>query len=110
MPPPRFRLRTLMIAVAVVALIMGVATKRERSLRFKLLAASHAAKEANFESLLRAMVTRNPLEERFHATADYLPQVIEYERILKKKYEHAATHPWVTVQPDPPRPYMLTLP
>src|ERR1700730_7617527 len=34
-------------------------------------------------------------------------QAVEYLARLKKKYEYAASHPWITVPPDPPEPEWL---
>jgi hypothetical protein len=59
---PRLRLRTLMIAVAVVALIMGIMTMRRRSERFRQWAAIHAPNEARFRRLRRvALLLRKSL-------------------------------------------------
>jgi len=98
MRPPRFRLRTLMVAVAVVAVMSGVGVRLgNRSLRFRNLADHHG------------------LEETRHVGRGYLPgpetvhievstPKSEHHARLREKYRRAAARPWLPVPLDPPEP------
>lgn len=111
MPLPRFRIRTLMIAVAVAALFAGagVGLLRRRS-AFQRRAAVYA-RAANEEGLVGMYI-----ERRYHwGPAEPEKPIIQahYRRsdhydALRAKYERAARRPWLPVPPDPPAPDWTT--
>lgn len=131
MPIPRFRVRTLMIAVAVVGLI-GAATGRFWQLRtlYSRRAAMHASKElwANTTGRWTRITApiqfsdesdrdgvwvppppRSPAEvrledERIEQQMRAADRECHYHAKMQKKYEYAAAHPWLPVPPDPPEP------
>ena len=45
--------------------------------------------------------------KRFHRQAIFEARMADYELELKRKYEYAASHPWIKVAPDPKSPPRL---
>jgi hypothetical protein len=99
---PRFRLRTMIIVVAIVGAPMGVLIERHR--RFHRLASFHAARggegvwaptriRANGSDLVKWRIAR---------------EVWHYD--LADKYREASLKPWLPVAPDPPEPPRPTAP
>jgi hypothetical protein len=78
-PHPRFTVRRLMVAVAIVALPIGL---WGRSMAFARIAREHAAREKDFADA----------------------RASSYHWNLAVKYERAAMYPWLPVAPDPPEP------
>jgi hypothetical protein len=109
---PRYRLRTLLIAVAVAALgigtIVGLARRRDSYLR---QAAHH--RELGSDAWMHA----SSIERRYLHWGPSEPERAEmaaYERrgdyhaALQAKYERAARYPWLPVEQDRPEPTELT--
>jgi hypothetical protein len=104
---PRYRLRTLPIAVAVAALgmgtIVGLARRRESYLR---RAAQHR-KLSNDARLYAIFIDRRlhwgPSEPERAEMAAYERRG-DYHAALQAKYERAARYPWLPVDPDRPEP------
>jgi hypothetical protein len=105
---PRYRLRTLLIAVAVAALgmgtIVGLARRRESYLR---QAAQH--RKLSSDARLYAM----SIDRRYLHWGPSEPEraeMVAYERrgddhaALQAKCERAARYPWLPVDPDRPEP------
>jgi hypothetical protein len=88
---PRFRLRTLMVAVAVAAVVLGLGA---RSLAFRQRA---ECCRTRFEPVCGEYRPETPAEiaEDRRRT---------YHAHLWAKYERAARYPWLPVWPDPPEP------
>jgi hypothetical protein len=101
MPLPRFRIRTLMIAVAVVAAALFVV---DVFLRLERRSAVFAAK-AGFHA---RMTRLHPTRAHWSDAAGYQYEAVigleAYHSHLFEKYAVAATHPWLPVPPDPPEP------
>jgi hypothetical protein len=92
MRPPRYRLRTLMLAVAIVAAAIDLVARRER---FRMKASRHtfqAHEGATVISLHRA-----GLSERLTPRG-------RWHRERAREFERAAARPWLPVAPDPPEP------
>lgn len=119
MPLPRFRLRTLMIVVAFVGVLLGVAFEvvRLRSLsreyEKRALAARGALRQRRLSaglSQVRWPAERDalPFQYGWHMAPLLPPDVarrhLAYWASLALKNERAAQHPWLPVAPDPPRP------
>lgn len=66
MRPPRFRVRTLMLAVAVVAVTIGAERSRRRWSLYRGRAAYHAARERAYRGHMAALETmdRDPANTR----------------------------------------------
>jgi hypothetical protein len=125
-PRLRLRVRTLLVLVALAALVSSAEAARRRRALFGRLAAYHARREwfyTGMEAYTRAdserraalwrrdYVHRHPdrpvphLSQRGDAGLLLdLARRIGYHDSLRRKYEHAAAHPWLSPAPDPPPP------
>ena len=91
-PLPRFRLRTLMVAVAIMGLACGGEAMRRRRAAFLARAEWHEGR-----SLDPGLI--------FTKEGDLLAaKPWAYHRDMAAKYEQAASRPWLPVPPDPPEP------
>ena len=104
-PRLRFTVQRMMIAVAVVAILFGMAAGLwRRHVSFKRLADKYAKKvddEAWKSSIIEHLRFRSEPERR--AEDEYL-RLAEYYDELKMKYERAAARPWLPVESDRPPP------
>jgi hypothetical protein len=114
LPRMRFRIRTLLILVAVVALVMGWQVRRERqrellrrSQSYGLLAQRYAEAEWLHEwaaSLGEHLIVTFG-DARGYRTVrlevSELKKVAEDEGRMRIKYERAAAAPWFRFEPDP---------
>ena len=85
---PRFRLRTLVVAVAGLAVAVAMASLSIRSAAYSQLAEYH-----------RVEAFRSSYPGALNGPAR-LARHLE----LHSKYERAARYPWLPVAPDPPPP------
>ena len=96
----RFSIRTLMILVAIAALIMAGAVLAKRSMDFRALAEEQADSEmASLEYVDDARGEHGDPQRVARGE-----QMAAYHRELKIKYERGARYPWLPVAPDPPEP------
>ena len=100
LPRVRLTVRRLMVAVAVVALCLTAWSywdrRDERYFEFAVKAMSHTTLAVAYETgrpigSLRERARVNPRKAAYHAA-------------LARKYEYAASRPWLPVLPDPPEP------
>jgi hypothetical protein len=110
MPLPRFRIRTLMIAVAVVAVALSSWSLRGESRRRRARAIRHV-QEAELASTLvgdyyagRVVFRDGMTPERAEELAARLERSIPFHAAMAEKWAEAADHPWLPVSPDPPPP------
>jgi hypothetical protein len=90
LPRPRFTVRRLMAAVAVVGLMLGSSTwLGRRAASFREAAISHRAQAQHAGGSL------SPITGKLWG---------RYNEAMADKYEQAARHPWLPVAPDPPEP------
>ena len=111
---PRFRIRTLMIAVAVVGIPLGWLTSRRSSFQRRSIEHFAALNEADRRKWMRyeALDADGPYTRMgyFEPASDSDPQVVRFDRLffyhaeLANKYQDAARYPWLPVAPDPPEP------
>ena len=114
MPRVRFTVRRMMIAVAIVAFLVGGGIE---AARFKRLRASHlddAAYHARREAEELRNVAQFDRGRREGATNANDRSIVlmerssrlrvEYHAQLKRKYLRAANRPWQSVTPDPKDP------
>jgi hypothetical protein len=94
---PRMTTRRWMVAVAVVALLLGGIVGVYRLRRWH----DGFVYRAQWHS--RIVVT---LRTRWRVAPNdpVPPRLIVYYRSLASKYQHAARYPWLPVEPDPPEP------
>jgi hypothetical protein len=80
---PRFRIRMLMIAVAMVAFGLATIVFYRRSQNFTSRAQDH---------------------EVAFVISCTTPEYVSFHSALAEKYRRAARYPWLPVEPDPPEP------
>ena len=101
---PKFRLRTLMISVAVLGIafggLAGLLRMGQRTQRLRAIARDHLQRSLVNRLTLEGSVAHGAAKtdtERYRARA-------EYHHALNLKYQYAASHPWLPVSSDPPEP------
>lgn len=96
LPRVRFTVRRMMVGVAIVALILVGSRIVWLRHRYRNLAQSYDVKEFALAFGVQ--------DERVSVESVRAWKKIEYYAALKRKYERAASRPWVPVPPDPPPP------
>jgi hypothetical protein len=99
---PRLRVRTLMLAVGVVALLVWGAMMGTRSYHYYRLARFYSFEERVWREN-GARDRGNPSLART-VEAVYGPQMVGYYAPLAEKYRRAMWRPWMSVAPDPHAP------
>ena len=93
---PRFRVRTLMVAVGLVALLLWGAMMGMRSYVYYKRASDFGAQERGWREI--AARADPPEWRQFHADC------VRYFAALSAKYRRAMWYPWLPVAPDPHAP------
>jgi hypothetical protein len=93
---PHFRVRTLMIAVGVVALLIWGAMMASQSYDYYSRAREYGAQERGWREI--ASRNRSPKQKQFHS------ECVQYFAQLAGKYRRAMWRPWMPVAPDPHAP------
>ena len=93
---PRFRIRTLMIAVAIVGGGSTLAVTWDLAQK-SILYRRRARMAADLEQVSQQAAQDSKEAEDLRRFAEYCGK-------LRMKYLHAASHPWESVPPDPPLP------
>jgi hypothetical protein len=110
---PRTTIWRWTVAVAVLGLMIGGRVRlKQRRDYFLLLAQSHqmevASSRARGEALKSRLgsTSRTSNEEimRLHRDYDRMRDRADHHAALAHKYEQAAGHPWLHIEPDPPEP------
>jgi hypothetical protein len=113
MPRVRFTVRTLMLGVALSAVVISLAVRREavrRASHYRILADRYADRELIAQELIReievALRTRPdyPCSELDLRSVREHQEYAAYYAALTAKFEQAARHPLSPVAPDPPPP------
>src|SRR4051794_41192025 len=94
MRPPSFRVRTLMIAVVMVAFLLWGGMMSSRSYKYYRLAREYGTNERGW----RSIASRHPEQAKFGS------ECAEYFSQLAGKYRRATWRPWLPVAPDPHAP------
>jgi len=89
---PRFTLRWLMVAVAVVGISLGLVLWMQRR------AAEFRKKALFYEGMTFTMIWRNDAPPPPELAHDL------WAGEMATKYRYAAAYPWWPVEPDPPEP------
>jgi hypothetical protein len=131
MPRVRFTVRRLIVAIAVIAILLGVGLQIRRTIHLSRRSAGFARRAVMYaedESVWRKAV-RDWIEhaERYRKLADQPDQrsdapmwrkraeycaetveqikaLVDFNASMKAKYNAAARRPWLDLEPDPPRP------
>jgi hypothetical protein len=116
---PRFRLRTLMIAVVVAALVLVAEVEFVRLRQIAHERRQKAAEFANTEKELRgiadgweacARAGRGPESYRqYHKFSMLYSLRADRFARLRRRHERAARSPWTHLTPDPPEPDLAYL-
>jgi hypothetical protein len=124
---PKMTTRRWMVAVAVVGISLTAARLVYLWRHYRALAAMHASKDVNYvrqaqgyerkrDWCVQQATIANEKSDSVRAntwergatssgaTARDLRQLAAFESRLKSKYERAAAHPWLPVEPDSPGP------
>jgi hypothetical protein len=96
MRSPHFRVRTLMLAVGVVAFLIWGAMMASRSFVYYQRAREYGETERGWREI--ADGHDDPGGHKFHL------ECVDYFAMLAAKYRHAMWHPWSPVAPDPHAP------
>ncbi len=88
---PRFTVRRLMVAVAIIGSALGITIERRE--RFRWIAVHH-----------RAAVPQHIPGIKPLGMEDKDWRLIEWHESMARKYEHAARYPWLPVATDQPEP------
>ena len=91
---PRFRIRTLMVVVGVVALLIWGAMMGSRSYDYYKRAGFYGSQAYGW----RENAVRGRWDARFAS------ECAEYDTQLARKYRRAMWRPWMPVAPDPHAP------
>lgn len=95
----RFSVRTLLILVVLVATALGLRDMSRRAEAYKKEAESYAAGEASHRRNIDRYAESDPEWDWV------IKQKVAYCETMRRKYEHAASRPWLVVSPDPPYPW-----
>jgi hypothetical protein len=93
LPRVRFKLRWLMVAVAVLAAAAGAVEVSRRSTRFRQRSYTHMMR-----ALTEWCTSSGPRETAWRE------RLRVHDLAMQAKYERAALSPWHYVEPDPPEP------
>lgn len=106
LPRCRLTVRRMIAVVAIIALIIGVATYLMRADHYRRRARHHALMERS--SVIAVVDGAKPAEQQ---ELDELNRAwTAHHGSLRRKYEAAATRPWAYVAPDPPEPFAMSGP
>jgi hypothetical protein len=111
-----------MVAVAIVAVLLGADGILLRAKRYQQEAELHAAEERWYRGLpdrpealaerldatystIHLELSEFQVSGRWDCAIPLIRKLIVYHAQLSKKYERAASHPWASVDPDPPPPF-----
>ncbi len=108
----RWRIRTLMAVVAIVAILSTVEETRRRGQSYRLQAEYHLAASRQLANESNCFLCgfglteqrREAIEARRTAERSVVQEAVEYHTRLHRKYQLASETPWLTVDPDPPPP------
>jgi hypothetical protein len=108
----RWRIRMLMVLVAVVALAAALEEMRRRGKRYRLCAEYHLAASQQLDRDRRSFLCGYGLSEeqmaRMQAARkvdwEVVQHAVDYHARLHAKYQVAARRPWLPVDFDPPPP------
>ena len=99
LPPLRFTVKRMMVAVALVGTGLGVAIERRK--RFERIADHHRAEFQRLARRLPQIGYGDPFDDPILGP---VWRRLEWHEPMRLKYEHAARYPWLPVEPDPPEP------
>jgi hypothetical protein len=102
---PRFTVRRLMVAVAVVGVIGGgwIEGERRRA-RFRELVKVYTLQVMNYSAIMYSGPGGEHFEKYVRDRRAKNAKPLAYYTEMLRKYQFAARYPWLPVAPDPPEP------
>jgi hypothetical protein len=105
LPRLRFSVRSLMVAVLVVAVSIESVRLARRSSEYGEKARLHASLARTYSVApstlnLGSNLTQADRDELF----EEIRRVRDYHARIEEKYAHLARRPWLSAEPDPPEP------
>ena len=108
LPRPRFTVRRLMIAVAIVASVFALIAYPNRIRAHRLDLATYHGNHLIGVTINTSYEDGRPIETYFREDGSPMPdsefRIRQWHERLFVKYCEAALHPWLPVEPDPPEP------
>ena len=102
-----FRLRTLLMAVAITAVLLWGGMLAIRSVTFAFWAGGVAKKRDAYQADILALERRAASKGLTAKEAELLAfghRMMEYLARQQARYERTARYPWLPAEPDPPPP------
>ena len=93
MKAPRFRVRTLMLGVVLVAIAVWVGLLARRSATYRAISVQHALEAASLEDCMG-----------YPEPGDIVRRRADYHARLRDKYLQASRRPWLILDDDQPVP------
>jgi hypothetical protein len=101
----RMTTRRWIVAVVISAALLGIFVEIDRELRLRSRYRAKARMHGLQEEVLKGTVFRGTSGAAgvyAYSTAD--PERAAYHAEMRRKYEYAALHPWLVIEPDLPQP------
>jgi len=99
----QFTIRRLMLAVGIVAVIVGLIVEGEkRRARFHKFASKHYDEAARYFVMFAGGESAE--RESMRLWEERVGPTVKHHADLRDKYERAARQPWCPLEPDPPAP------
>src|ERR1700730_3739247 len=99
---PRIRVRTLMIVVAASGLGIGLPLRvHSLAKEYEVLALKYWMANLAYDDVDGPDTVLTPEQIRWKAHRNAMRA---HNAMLRRKYEYAASRPWLAVPPDPPPP------
>lgn len=101
--PGQFTLRRVLAGIAILAVLLGGELSCERTLGWRASCFQRAEKHRQAEDYYDSMARTHRPQDGFHPylSRKYADHAAFHAR-LRRKWEEAASHPWRSVEPDPP--------
>ncbi len=109
--PSSLTIRRSMWSIAILAILLAAAWETLRLLKrrqhFLELAEAHASRAFDYGEGRNSMCFKPEFFDDGHLKSDFLRHLDRssaHWSALERKYRHAASHPWLEVESDPPAP------
>jgi hypothetical protein len=100
---PRFTVRSLMVAVAIVALGIGTELTRRRWVHCRRIVRFYAVSERHYRDEAKEIAAEIGRGQRdLDLALEQRLWMAERAAQLREKWERSATRPWESLTPDPP--------
>jgi len=112
LPRVRFTVWRMMVAVAVVGGLAGLARIGYQWRNYRERYLTNTAYERSWRKIVdepmifhhRSRMTAEEVSRRTEDRREFRLRNVQYHAVLKRKYEYAMWHPWALLSPDPEPP------